>query len=251
MLISILFQDHLIFIFKKAHKRKLSVEKLNDTVDKIVHLVANQASKHQKVKEDVSLSIQNAIKDLLAADLQPDEESGFSFVEYEPLEMYQGPTKLIDFIEEEIVEDEVFEDDESAAAGNTRLAKPGQTRKVKTKIDDSTKHGEIIIIVHQGQKVNVRADDDNDTVISNIIHGELIIRNVDTNLILNISKGEFNNSVELNIVGQAYIKDLSGTIKVKQFKGIVVIKNEDHQNLKAKKNKSIIFYFLKLSIFFE
>lgn len=98
------------------------MEKINETVDKIVHMVIGQASRHQAVKDDVSMSLQHAIKDAILADLQPDEESGFSFTEYDALEIYQGPTRLIDLPDEQ---------DPSAAA----------------KAADPATHGEIIVKV--------------------------------------------------------------------------------------------------------
>ena len=88
-------------------------------------------------------------------------------------------------------------------------------------------HGEIIIRVQKGHKVTVEADSNHDTIISNVDQGEIIIRNVDTNLVLNLSKnGKSNDHIDLSIVGQAYIRDLSGNIKAEQFQGIVVIKND-------------------------
>ena len=93
--------------------------------------------------------------------------------------------------------------------------------------DDSIKHGEIIIRCHRGQKVHVKADENNDTLISNIEYGEIIIRNVDTNLVLTVAKGnKVLDPVEFCVVGQAYIKDLTGSIKAIQFKGIVVVKTD-------------------------
>lgn len=81
--------------------------------------------------------------------------------------------------------------------------------------------------VRTEQKVSIRADENNDTVISNLFGAEIIIRNVDTNLVLNMSRASgVTDSVELNIVGQAYIKDMTGEIKAKQFMGIVVVKND-------------------------
>lgn len=75
--------------------------------------------------------------------------------------------------------------------------------------------------------MSIRADENNDTVISNLFGAEIIIRNVDTNLVLNMSRASgVTDSVELNIVGQAYIKDMTGEIKAKQFMGIVVVKND-------------------------
>lgn len=185
------------------------MDKLNETVEKIVHQVANQAQKRQEVKEDVSMTIQHAIKDIINSEFRPDEESGFSFLEYKSVEMYHGPIKLIDFI-----------DEESDEPKSPKKSKP-------IDIDDPIKHGEIIVIVKKGDKVVVKANEENDTIISNIVHGELIIRHVDTNLILNIARGNIKDAIDFNIVGQAYIRDLSGTIKVKQFKGIVIVRNEE------------------------
>ena len=55
---------------------------------------------------------------------------------------------------------------------------------------------------------------------------EIIIRNVDTNLLLKIEKGGFSDTIELNIVGQAYLKDVHGSITCKKFRGIVIVKND-------------------------
>lgn len=100
-----------------------------------------------------------------------------------------------------------------------------------SKDEKSARHGEIIIKVPKDNKVRVKATDSADTIVSNIHNGEVIIRNIDTNLVLSvchgrseeISDGDF---VEMTILGQAYIKDLSGVLKVNQFKGIIVIKTE-------------------------
>lgn len=72
--------------------------------------------------------------------------------------------------------------------------------------------------VRNEQKVSVRADEQNDTVISNIKNGEIIIRNVDTNLVLTMDRANGSrDSVELSIVGQAYIKDMNGQLKASAF----------------------------------
>ncbi len=184
--------------------------------------MVNQAANRQQVKDNVSLSIQNAIIDSIAAELEPNDEIGFSFLQCDNLEIYHGPTKLTDFIDETDLADE---DTDNFSKSANKSSKSNGPRKAHH-IDGDVKHGEIIIIVKKGEKVLVKADEDNDTVISNIHLGEVIIRNVDTNLMLNImARGhEIRDPVELNIVGQAYIRDLSGTIKAKQFKGIVLVK---------------------------
>ena len=200
--------------------KKINVGKIDETVDQIVQLVINQASNRQEVKEDVGLSIQNAIKDVLLSELEPDEKSGFSFLEYQHLEIYQGPTKLLNIMEDD---GGVIENDD--AGGEKHYNADGSRRARKT--SDSSKHGEIIIRVHKGERINVRADEANDTIISNINMAEVIIRNVDTNLLLTVNKeANFKTCIEMGIVGQAYMRDLSGAIKAKQFKGIVVIKTD-------------------------
>jgi hypothetical protein len=225
----------LLFNVKVPKKgRRLSLQLIDETVDKIVKSVVHQAAKGQEV-DTVSLSIQNALIDTFAADLEPSDDLGFAILEYEHLEIYHGPTKLTDFIDESDLTDDSAskqEAEKSEAEAEAAAAAAGG-RKVKGEpkrahhIDGDVKHGEIIIIVRRGEKVIVKADENNDTVITNIHLGEVIIRNVDTNLILSISKnGVERDPVEMSIVGQAYIRDLTGSLKVKQFKGIVLVKTD-------------------------
>jgi hypothetical protein len=129
--------------------------------------------------------------------MEPDEDSGYSFLEYDNLQIYQGPCQLMHAIS-------------ATEASNS---------------DSAMKHGEIIIRVTKGQNIAVRADENTDTIISNVSKAEVIIRNVDTNLLLNIGDN-FNSAVELSVVGQAYFKDISGSFKAKQFRGIVVIRSD-------------------------
>jgi hypothetical protein len=205
----------------------LSLELIDETVAKIVRSVVNQAANRQEV-DTVSLSIQNALIDTFAADLEPSDDLGFAILEYEHLEIYHGPTKLTDFIDETNLTDDSAskqeaDRNEAEAAASGRKVK-GEPKRAHH-IDGDVKHGEIIVIVSRGEKVLVKADENNDTVISNIHVGEVIIRNVDTNLILNISKsGVERDPVEMSIVGQAYIRDLTGSLIVRQFKGIVLVK---------------------------
>ena len=196
-------------------QRKLNVHLIDECVDNIMQLVINQASHRQAVTENVSLSISNAIKDIVLHEMEECPEIGFSFVEYEHLEIYQGPTRLLDFIEDTPSDDKSNE-------------KQLKDKKSASNIKDETeKHGEIIIRVKKGEKVSIKADDvTNDTIISHIIAGEIIIRNVDTNLLLKIEKGGFSDTIELNIVGQAYLKDVHGSITCKKFRGIVIVKND-------------------------
>ena len=205
--------------------RKANVEKIDATVDQIVHHVIKKASNREEVKEDVSCSIHHAIKEVIDSELAPDEESGFSFMSYENLEIYMGPTKLIN-LDDVPVEDDGGEKKNKTGNGNdfNKSIKERQ-QTAQTIVDETKKHGEIIIRVLKGEKVEVRADEDHDTIISNINKAEVIIRNVDTNLFMSTNK-EATRFVELSIVGQAYIRDLSGVLKAKQFRGIVLVRTD-------------------------
>lgn len=198
-------------------QRKLNVHLIDECVDNIMQLVINQASHRQAVTENVSLSISNAIKDIVLHEMEECPEIGFSFVEYDHLEIYQGPTRLLDFIE----------DTPSDGQSNSNQKQEKDKKSALNVKDETEKHGEIIIRVKKGEKVTIKADDvTNDTIISHIIAGEIIIRNVDTNLLLKIEKGGFSDTIELNIVGQAYLKDVHGSITCKKFRGIVIVKND-------------------------
>jgi len=215
---------------EEAHG-KIDFSKIDQTVDHIVQNVLNQASHRQKVEDDVCLSITNAIKDIILHEMKPNRENGFSFVEYDNLEIYHGPSRLFDFIDSEHLLDESTQTNNADSDANNNNSNKNSNNKLLSAQnyfnDDSIKHGEIIIRCHKGQKVLVKADEHNDTVISNIEYGEIIIRNVDTNLVLTVAKGnKVLDPVELCVVGQAYIKDLTGSIKAIQFKGIVVVKTD-------------------------
>lgn len=173
------------------------MQDFDSTVNNIVNMVIDKASHRQEVTNNVALSIQNAIRDVIGPEMEPDEESGYSFLEYDHLQIYQGPCTLMHAI----------------------------TATDTSNSDSALKHGEIIIRVSKGQNISVRADENTDTIISNVSKAEVIIRNVDTNLLLNIGDN-FNNAVELSVVGQAYFKDISGSFKAKQFRGIVVIRSD-------------------------
>lgn len=192
--------------------------KIDETVDEVLNYFIKQASNREELKESVSISLQHAIQDVVHTikdEFKQDIESGFGFAEYENLEVYLGPTRLLDY-SANIPESENNEKEENTANKN----KSG-----------SINHGEIIVKVPKGHKVSVKVTENDDTIVSNIFNGEVIIRNIDTNLILSICHNNFEevsdgDFVEMSILGQAYIKELHGVIKVNQFKGIIVIKSE-------------------------
>ena len=189
-------------------------------MDEVLNYFIKQASNREELKESVSASIQHAIQDVVHTiqdEFKENVESGFSFTEYENLEVYLGPTKLLDYSKN------IPESENSEIESNST-----NDRKKST---GSIKHGEIIVRVPKGHKVNVRATENDDTIVSNIFNGEVIIRNIDTNLILSICHNNLNDIsdgdfVEMSILGQAYIREMHGVIKVNQFKGIIVIKSE-------------------------
>ena len=207
-----IFEDHA----EAKRIKQLNIELIDKTVDKIVQLVIKQAANRQQVVDNVTYCISNVFKDILLNELKENKEIGFSFLEYDHIEIYQGPTRLFNFVEDEGI---------AESADKTIVNEPNK-KSTHHVPEESDKHGEIIIRVHKDKKVDVRADQENDTVISNISAGEIIIRNVDTNLLLNMSRGGFTDTIELSIVGQAYLKDVYGSIKCRQFKGIVVVKND-------------------------
>jgi hypothetical protein len=207
------------------HKNELDIDRINSTVDKIVHNVIDMASNHMEVKQDVSVTLRDVIKDLIH-EMIPDEESGFSFLQYKHLELYHGPTQLIS-LDESLTDESEFEDKAQQDPKKKKKIKSDKKKATDEKgSPEKIKHGEIIIRASAGDKIDIRADDNNDTVISNLNLSEIIIRNVDTKLLINVIKDKPDSGMALSIVGQAYIRDLSGTIKAKDFRGIVLIKND-------------------------
>jgi len=198
------FADIKRLVDKRNRESKIAfwkdhMQEFDATVNNIVNIVIDKASHRQEVTNNVALSIQTALKDVIGPEMEPDEDSGYAFLEYDHLQIYQGPCTLMHAISA------------TDASGS----------------DSAIKHGEIIIRVTKGQDIAVRADENTDTIISNVDNAEIIIRNVDTNILLNIGdQSHFNHAVELSVVGQAYFKDISGSFKAKQFRGIVVIRSD-------------------------
>jgi hypothetical protein len=192
-----------------------------------LHSFIDQAAHGEQVKEAVSTSLQHAMKDVitnvLANEFELNYDTGYGVIQYDNLEVYKGPTRLLDILDD--VSDDEPDQNQSFKLGKATNLKRGSEKA-------SLKHGEIIINVPKGHKVAVKATAENDTVITNIFDGEVIIRNVDTDLMLSILHDDFatlksGEFVEMSIVGQAYMKDLTGILKINQFKGIIVIKTHD------------------------
>ena len=58
----------------------------------------NNASKGKEVKQNVSSTISDAIQALIASEMEPLGDTGFDFLEYDHLEIYQGIFYLKDNI---------------------------------------------------------------------------------------------------------------------------------------------------------
>jgi len=69
------------------------IKELDDTVDQIVHCVMNNASRGKDIKQNVASTIQSAIAELIATEMEPNAESGFDFLEYDHLEIYKGKSE--------------------------------------------------------------------------------------------------------------------------------------------------------------
>jgi len=81
--------DKFIRDTKIAHWKD-HIKDLDDTVDQIVHCVMNNASKGKDIKQNVASTIQTAIAELIATEMEPNDEIGFDFLEYDHLEIYKG-----------------------------------------------------------------------------------------------------------------------------------------------------------------
>lgn len=70
------------------------IDKLDGTIDEIVGCVMSNASKGKEVKQNVSSTISAAIQELIATEMEPLGDTGFDFLEYDHLEIYQGIVSL-------------------------------------------------------------------------------------------------------------------------------------------------------------
>ena len=96
----------------------------------------------------------------------------------------------------------------------------------KDTVDVSKHYGEIIIHNYrqaQGDHSSVIVREENgNTRVSNI-DGDIIIRNVVSDVTLR--NEQTRHQLSMNIVGQAFLKAVQGTLIASKFKGIIVVKN--------------------------
>lgn len=95
--------------------------------------------------------------------------------------------------------------------------------EVDETVDLSKHYGEIIIhnYVTANETVVVREQNGNTHVEH--IDGDIIIRNVVSDVLLKNEK--FHHQLSMNIVGQAFLKGVQGSLVASKFKGIIVVKN--------------------------
>lgn len=157
------------------------------------------AAGHQAIEEPVNLSLNEVIREVFRDEkLLPSEKFGFDTLELSnELQVYRGPKQMM-------LKD--LEVDETA--------------------DLSKHHGEIIIHNYrtgeQGRPAVIVREENGNTRVSNI-DGDIIIRNVVSDVTL--TNEQTRHQLSMNIVGQAFLKGVQGTLLASKFKGIIVVKN--------------------------
>ena len=89
--------------------------------------------------------------------------------------------------------------------------------------DVSKHYGEIIIHNYRTSQQSVIVREENGNTNVENIHGDIIIRNVVSDVLL--KNEQTHHQLSMNIVGQAFLKDVQGTLIASKFKGIIVVKN--------------------------
>jgi hypothetical protein len=152
------------------------------------------AAGHQTVTSPTNLSLNQVIKDVFNdATLVPNEQYGFDTLALNnDLQVFLGPKQML-----------------------------LQDLDVEHTSDTSNNYGEIIIHNHCRQESVVVRDDNGNTSIGHI-DGDVVIRNVDTDV--RLVNDDKRSQLSMNIVGQAFLKGVQGTLIASNFKGIVVVK---------------------------
>jgi hypothetical protein len=95
--------------------------------------------------------------------------------------------------------------------------------EVDETINSSKDHGEIIIHNYGNSQQSVIVREENGNTRVGNIDGDIIIRNVVSDVLLKHEK--VNHQLSMNIVGQAFLKGVQGSLIASKFKGIIVVKN--------------------------
>jgi hypothetical protein len=154
------------------------------------------AAGHQAIEEPVNKSLNEVIKELFRDEtLVPNEQHGFDTLALNnDLQLYRGPKQLM--LNE-------IENDETT--------------------DLSEHYGEIIIHNYPTSKQSVIVREENGNTRVTNIDGDIIIRNVVSDVVLKNEKA--HHQLSMNIVGQAFLKGVQGTLLASKFKGIIVVKS--------------------------
>ncbi|CAF0751621.1 unnamed protein product [Adineta ricciae] len=180
----------------KQYDPSLFLERIEESLENVVNGVMEAAAGHQVVEEPINKSLNEVIKEVFRDDtLVPSEKYGFETLALNnDLQLYRGPKQMM------LKELEVDE------------------------TTDSSKHyGEIIIHNYRTahQSVVVREENGNTSVTH--IDGDVIIRNVVSDVIL--KNEQTHLQLSMNIVGQAFLKGVQGSLIASKFRGIIVVKN--------------------------
>ncbi len=154
------------------------------------------AAGHQVLEEPVNKSLNEVIKEVFRDEtLVPNEAFGFETLALNnDLQLYRGPKQMM-------LKD--LEVDET--------------------LDLSKHEGEIIIHNYRTSQQSVIVREENGNTRVGNIDGDIIIRNVLSDVLLKNDKT--NHQLSMNIVGQAFLKGVQGTLIASKFKGIIVVKN--------------------------
>ncbi|CAF0875371.1 unnamed protein product [Rotaria sordida] len=180
----------------KQYDPSLLLEKIDQSLENVVNGVMKAAAGHQTLEEPVNKSLTEVIKEVFRDEaLVPSEQYGFDTLAlHDDLLLYRGPKQMM------LKELEVDE------------------------TSDLSKHyGEIIIHNYRTRKQSVIVREENGNTRVENIDGDIIIRNVVSDVLL--KNEQTHHQLSMNIVGQAFLKGVQGTLVASKFKGIIVVKN--------------------------
>lgn len=154
------------------------------------------AAGHQTIDEPINESLNEVIKEVFHdKNLVPNEEYGFDTLALnDDLQLYRGPKQMM-----------------------------LQELEVNETSDLSKYEGEIIIHNYRTAQQSVLVREENGNTHVAHIDGDIIIRNVVSDVIL--KNDRTHHQLSMNIVGQAFLKGVQGSLIASKFKGIIVVKN--------------------------
>ena len=163
------------------------------------HFVSLLAAGHQALEDPMNISLNQVIREIfLDENLVPNEQYGFDTLALtNDLQLFRGPKQMM-----------------------------LQDLDVNETSDTSKTFGEILIHnyrrVDQSERQPVIVREENGNTRIGNIDGDVIVRNVVTDVLL--TNEETRNQLSMNIVGQAFLKGVQGILIASNFKGIIVVK---------------------------